>query len=138
MHHSTQKHKLTEYLDGIYCILREYKNDSGVPFIKSSKYEFKKKWSTNTYNTGINKIGIDLLYSIIMQNKLRIYGIQKRIMIDFCGNLEAYLQTDIGLSGKYKKAQSGIAGLSCLLLEKLCKNKIDFFDDLFKIMQEKK
>jgi hypothetical protein len=38
MHHSTQKHKLTEYLDGLYKILKDNK------YIQTTPYRFKTDW----------------------------------------------------------------------------------------------
>ena len=133
MHHNIQKRKIAEHIQGVYSILRE------GGYITSSPYEFQKKWVHNSYDRGVNSIGIDLLYAIIMKNNNRIEGIRDRIRIDFAGNIEAFLNTDGYIRGKVQKTTHGFAGLFWEILEKLKNNDMQYFENLYKkIMQEKK
>ena len=133
MHHSTQKQKITKHLQSIYNLLRE----NG--YIQSTPYEFEKKWVNNLYARGVNLIGIDLLYAIIMKNNNRIIGIRDRIRVNFGGNIEAFLNADGYIRGKVKKTTHGFAGQSWEMLEKLKNNDMQYFENLYqKIIQEKK
>jgi len=133
MHHSTQKHKLTEYLHGVYNVLRE------GGYIESTPYEYQKKWVNNSYDRGVSLIGIDLLYAVIMKNNNRILGIRDRIRVNFAGNIEAFLNADGYIRGKVKKTTHGFAGQSWEMLEKLKNNDMQYFENLYKkIIQEKK
>jgi hypothetical protein len=128
-----QKRKITEYISGVYNVLRE------GGYIESTPYEFEKKWVNNSYERGVSLIGIDLLYALIMKNNNRILGIRDRIRVNFAGNIEAFLNADGYIRGKVKKTTHGFAGQSWEMLEKLKNNDMQYFENLYKkIIQEKK
>jgi hypothetical protein len=133
MTNNQQKRKLTEYIDGIYSVMRQDK------FTSTSLYDFRRKWQMSTHNKGLSVIGIDILYSIVMQKNDRILGFRDRIRVDFSGDIHAFLNADQYIIGKSIKRVSGFAGFSWFMLEKLQQNDMAFFSALYKqITQEKK
>ena len=131
MHHSTQKQKLTEYLDGIYEILKKKK------YIKTTPYTFKTDWYNNSYENRISGVCIDILYAILMQNQNRLNGLRDAIRIDYAGDIEGFLNGNGFVQGNVKKPKKGVARLGWEFLEKLRENDMKYFDNLFIILQEK-
>ena len=133
MSNNPEKRKLFEYIDGIYLVMRQYK------FTKVSQYDFTQKWKKAKCNKGLSVIGMDILYSIVMQKNDRILGLRDRIRVDFCGDINAFLNADKYVIGRPIKSVIGFTGFSWLMLEKLQQNDMEFFAILYKqITQEKK
>jgi len=128
MNHSTQKRKLTEYLDGLYKILRE---DN---YITTSSYTFSKSWETCKYEDRLAGLGIDLLYAVVMQNDKRLMGIRDRIRVDFAGDIEGFLNADGYIKSKVNKPKKGLSLLCWVMLEKLKANDMDYFKNLYQAL----
>lgn len=128
MHHSTQKRKLTEHLEGICNVLVKYNLISNCP-------EFKKHWTDYEYSKGVKGVGIDILYNLLNNNMERIYGIQKNIWQECNGDIQKYLKLHSTVRSNTKKQTLGFGGLSWLMLEKICKNDMEFFEDIKKLLK---
>jgi len=127
---SEQKRALIPYLDGIDKILREADLTAQTP------YGFKKEWIKRKYDSGISQLGIDILYCLATNNEERFAGLCKRLKIDFHGDIVRFLNTDY-ISGKASEPKKGIAKLTWIMLEKMRDNKMDYFQDIKKLLQEK-
>ena len=128
MHHSTQKHKLTEYLRGIHYVLLEYKCTK-LPFAR-----FKSSWNTSGYENGLSCACIDLLYTTITQNKTRLIGIANRVISE---SIEGYITKEGLIQGDVKKPKRSVSALGWKMLEELQKNNIQFFENLYILITEK-
>jgi hypothetical protein len=126
-----KKRKITEYLNGLYVILRQKK------YTKRTFYMFTKDWETSTYESGIASVCIDILYTILMQNQDRLNGLRDAVRVEYGGDIEAFLSGNEFIKGSVIKPKKGIAKLGWEFLEKLCENDMKYFDDIYQIMQEK-
>jgi hypothetical protein len=127
---SEQKRALIPYLDGIAKILREQN------LIKQTPYKFKTNWTIIDYSYGFSPLGIDILYCLATNNEERFAGLCKRLKIDFHGDIVRFLNTDY-ISGKVNEPKNGIKKLTWIMLEKMRDNKMDYFQDIKKKLQEK-
>ena len=131
MHHNTQKRKITEYLDGLYKILKDKQ------CIQTTPYRFKADWHNRSYENGIGGVCIDILYAILMQNQNRLNGLRDAIRIEYGGDIAGFLNGNGFIVDKVKKPKKGIALLGWEMLEKLRENDMKYFEKIYQILQEK-
>lgn len=123
-----QKRKISEHLDGLYRILKKKQ------YTQSTPDQFNRDWCKCEYNSGLNSVCIDLLYTVIMQNKIKLIGISNRIITE---GIEGYLNADGIIRGKVKKPTTGMSRLAWEMLERLHENDMKYFDDIYQKLQEK-
>jgi len=121
---SLQKKEITKHLQKLYQILAQ-KN-----YITTGYYYFQKNWDKSSYNKGISKVTIDLLYSIIIEDQCRLHDLRNAIRGDYCGNIKRFLNGNGFIAGYIYTPRKGIAKLGWDILEKLSENNMDYIKNL--------